>query len=131
MEATRRYMAMVQEQAEQRARLVGKAAADSWAGPRARLFREDPRCALDSNLAALAAYVRPGDTVIDVGGGAGRLGLPLALRCRKVINVEPSAGMVEQFTILAHEAGIANARVVPAGGWRRRRCSAMWRWRLT
>ena len=115
VKATERYMAMVQEQAEQRARLVGDAAADAWAGPRARLFREDPRRALDPNLEALAAYVQPRDTVIDVGGGAGRVGLPLALRCREVITVEPSAGMAEQFRSLAKEAGIGNVQMVQAG----------------
>jgi hypothetical protein len=58
--------------------------------------------------------VEPGDAVLDVGGGAGRLSLPIALRCRDVINVEPSAAMREQFVSSAAEAGITNARCVAA-----------------
>jgi hypothetical protein len=60
----------------------------------------------------LAAFVCPEDVVVDVGGGAGRVGLPLALRCRELINVDPSQGMRGQFESSAREAGITNARFV-------------------
>ncbi|MCI0898720.1 MAG: hypothetical protein J4O11_10540, partial [Chloroflexi bacterium] len=40
--------------------------------------------------------------------------LPLALRCKEVVNVEPSQGMAAEFESLAQEAGICNARLVPA-----------------
>lgn len=50
----------------------------------------------------------------DVSGGAGRIALPLALRCRQVINVEPSPGMRAEFEALVAEAGLKNARLVPA-----------------
>lgn len=88
---------------------------DRWER-RAALFRLDPHRALDTNLAALAALLRPDDTLLDVGGGAGRVSLPLALRCRDVINVDPSPAMRDQFASAAREAGVANARVV-AGSW--------------
>jgi len=42
---------------------------------------------------AIGAYVRPDDVMVDVGGGTGRLELPLALRCREVVIVDPSQGM--------------------------------------
>ncbi len=87
---------------------------DRWAAMAAN-FRLDPRRALEPNLVALAGYVEPGDTLIDVGGGAGRISLPLALSCREVINVEPSAGMRREFDASAQEAGITNARAVSAG----------------
>jgi hypothetical protein len=87
---------------------------DRWAGRTAERFRADPRRELDQNLAMIASYVEPEDVLVDVGGGAGRLGLPLALRCRELINVDPSDGMRGQFEALVREAGITNARFVPA-----------------
>lgn len=86
---------------------------DRWGGA-AAMFRADPRRA-DPTVDFLATYVQPDDTLIDVGGGAGRLGLPLALRCKELINVEPSPAMGEQFLESAKEAGIENARLVESG----------------
>lgn len=51
---------------------------------------------------------------MDVGGGAGRVCLPLALKCREAVNVEPSPGMAAEFESLSQEAGITNARLVPS-----------------
>lgn len=115
MTAASAYAAMVDACAEQRARLGLRDRGARW-DRRAAMFRVDPKRDLDPNLAALASYVEPADSVLDVGGGAGRIGLPLALRCREVINVEPSAGMREQFAASAAEAGVTNARAV-AGEW--------------
>ena len=95
----------------QNARIFGPATSgDPWAGEAARQFRFDPHRPLDANLAIIAAHVGPDDVVVDVGGGAGRVCLPLALMCRQVINVEPSPGMAAEFESLAQEAGITNAR---------------------
>jgi hypothetical protein len=77
-------------------------------------YRFDPRRALDRNLEILASYVDASDELVDVGGGAGRIGLPLALRCRSLTNVEPSAGMARAFEEVAAAAAISNARVVVA-----------------
>jgi SAM-dependent methyltransferase len=52
---------------------------------------------------------------VDVGGGAGRNSLPMASRCREVINVEPSPGMLAEFRASAEEAGITNARAIESG----------------
>jgi hypothetical protein len=112
--AAEKYAALVDASNAQIARLAPQPE-DRWAA-RAAFFRLDPRRELDANTAAVAALVRPDDIVIDVGGGAGRVSLPVALNCREVINVEPSAGMREQFDASAAEAGITNARCV-AGGW--------------
>ena len=57
---------------------------------------------------------RPEDVFLDVGGGAGRVALPLALRCREVTTVDASPGMGAEFTAAAAEAGISNARFVHA-----------------
>lgn len=83
---------------------------DHWADE-AELFRLDPNRPLDGNLAAIAGYLQPGDRLIDVGGGAGRVSLALAGRVGEVVLVEPSAAMRAQFVASRDAAGIANARV--------------------
>ena len=113
--AADRYAAMLDAVDEQQLRLFGPRPADIWTGQSAAQFRFDPRRELDPNLAALASYVQPGDVVVDVGGGAGRVSLPLALRCREVLTVEPSEGMAAEYEASRQEAGISNARRVPSG----------------
>jgi hypothetical protein len=56
------------------------------------------------------------DVIVDVGGGAGRISLPLALRCKEVINIDPSPSMGVGFAANAAQAGISNVRFV-ASGW--------------
>src|SRR5262249_40081072 len=113
MTAAEQYAARLDAIAAQEARLVERPR-DRWSSAVAERFRDDPRRELDANLAALAAYVQPDDVVVDVGGGAGRVCLPLARGCGEVINVEPSPGMHTAFERLAEETGIANARIVQA-----------------
>jgi len=84
-----------------------EASADRWQAGAAR-FREDPFRAHDT-LQTLLSYIAPSDTVLDVGGGAGRY-LPLARQCREYVNVEPSPSMAAQFELSVREAGITNAR---------------------
>ena len=113
MTSAEAYAARIDAVEAQRQRLFGSAADDDrWAGERARRFRVDPHRPLDASLAAVASYIEPDDVVIDVGGGAGRIGLPLALRCRELINVDPSEGMQAQFEAAVAEAGIGNARYI-------------------
>lgn len=80
------------------------------------LLTVDPHAPLSPNLAEIAAYVEPEDTILDVGGGGGRYCLPLALRCRAVINVDESLAMGQAFEANAESAGIAHARFVH-GAW--------------
>jgi SAM-dependent methyltransferase len=101
----------------QRTRLRGAPPpGDLFAGlpPDHPLVRADARRALDKNLGVIASYIEPDDVIVDVGGGAGRLSLPLALRCREVINVDPSAAMIVGFRANASQAGITNIRVIEA-----------------
>lgn len=113
MSAVDEYSARVDAADAQTARLRGgPEQGDRWAGGAARWFRLDPHRPLDGNLAAVAGYIQPDDVVIDVGGGAGRVCLPLALRCRAVVNVDPSPDMCAEFEACAAEAHIANARVI-------------------
>ncbi len=110
------YAAQVDAVHAQRTRIYDEEQnGDLWADQAPR-FALDPRRVVDENLEAMAGYVQPDDVVIDVGGGAGRISLPLALRCREVINAEPSTGMGAQFARLAANAGISNASWLE-GAW--------------
>ena len=83
---------------------------DFWQ-PYARYFRMDPRRRDDPVLDLLLSMVEPGGTALDVGGGAGRMALPMALKCERVHVVEPSGSMVEHLRESAAESGIANVSV--------------------
>ncbi|MDO8689591.1 MAG: hypothetical protein Q7R39_06205 [Dehalococcoidia bacterium] len=117
--AVGQYAARVDAVLAQRTRLRGpQPPGDLFAGLPAGhpLLKTDPCRPLDPNLEIIASYIDPDDVVIDVGGGAGRVSLPLALRCREVINVEPSDAMGASFTANAIQAEITNSRVI-AGDW--------------
>ena len=102
------YTALVNAVESQRERLQGPKREDFWGGDIAKRFRADPKRKMEDNFDLQAAFVRPDDVFVDVGGGAGRLGLPMSYRCREVINVEPSKGMVQEFDDCAAEFGITN-----------------------
>ncbi|MFQ5933388.1 MAG: class I SAM-dependent methyltransferase [Dehalococcoidia bacterium] len=88
---------------------------DFWA-PLVSVFKDDPRRTDDSVLNRLARDVTSDTTVLDVGGGAGRFALPLALRCGHVTVVEPSESMAEGLREGTKEAGIDNLSIVQ-GSW--------------
>lgn len=117
MSAADTYAARVDAALEQRTRLRGpQPDSDLFGGlpPDHQLLRTDPRRSLEPNLEIIASYIEPDDVIVDVGGGAGRYSLPLALRCREVVNVDPSAGMLNGFEANAKRAGISNVRTVHA-----------------
>src|SRR5215472_12605286 len=117
--AADRYAARVDAVLAQRTRLRGpQLAGDKRAACPADhpLMNADPLRLLGPNLAVIASYIEADDVVIDVGGGAGRISLPLALRCREVVNVEPSPTMAMGFRRNAARAGIANTHIIE-GEW--------------
>jgi SAM-dependent methyltransferase len=117
MTAAETYAARVDAVLAQRTRLRGpQPPGDPLGGLWAEhpMVKSDARRPLDTNLGIIANYVQPTDVIVDVGGGGGRLSLPLALRCREVINVDPSAVMLRGFEANASRAGIGNARAVHA-----------------
>ena len=87
--------------------------ADHWR-PYAENFRTDPRRAADPLLDHLLQQVSPGQTLIDVGAGGGRLALPLALHCESVTAVEPSESMVDVLESQARQHEINNVSTVHA-----------------
>lgn len=115
MTAAEHYAARVDAVMVQRARLRGAEPSGDLYGklePDHPLLKADPRRPLDANLKALADLIEPSDSIVDVGGGAGRISLPLALRCRSVTNVDPSASMGAAFLANAKAAGISNVALV-------------------
>lgn len=111
--ATERYAEIVRARERQKAALATPLTEERWA-KYAPTYRFDPRREPEPQLASVIELLEPDDEIIEVGGGAGRIGLPLALRARSLVNVEPSAGMREQFEICVAEHGIENARAVAA-----------------
>jgi methylase of polypeptide subunit release factors len=89
--------------------------ADHYA-PLVQRFQVDPRRQGDPVLEALVALTRPGDTWLDIGAGAGRYALPLALQVREVIAVDASPGMLDGLRSGMSVHGIANVRPLAAAG---------------
>jgi SAM-dependent methyltransferase len=89
--------------------------ADFYA-PVAHRFRHDPRRTDDAVLDRLLAIVETGDVWLDIGAGAGRYALPIALHAREVIAIDPSDGMLAVLREDMAEHGIANVRPVK-GRW--------------
>ncbi len=105
----------VRENRDQAERFREMQSPDFYA-PVSSLFVADPRRTDEPALAALLATATDEQVWLDIGAGAGRYALPLALVVREVIAVEPSAGMRGALRTGMGEHGIANVRVV-AGAW--------------
>ncbi|HEY8597170.1 MAG TPA: class I SAM-dependent methyltransferase [Thermomicrobiales bacterium] len=92
----------------------GDPARDPWSGRADRFAAYSKELPADDPLfVRLKAAVRPTDTVLDVGAGAGRYATPLAALVREVIAVEPSPAMRRH---LAERLTAANARNVAVVG---------------
>jgi SAM-dependent methyltransferase len=82
--------------------------------PVSSLFVADPRRTGEEALDALLRLARPDERWLDIGAGAGRYALPLALRVAEVIAVEPSASMRNALRAGKSEHGLENLTLVGA-----------------
>lgn len=73
-----------------------------------RHFVDDPHRTDDEILNRLRAFSDPDTTWLDIGAGAGRYALPLALISERVIAIDPSPSMVETLQEQTAEHGIDN-----------------------
>ena len=107
-ELTETWAGQVAANREQAERVREEADGGDHYRPLASAFRADPRRSGDSALEALLSIATAEDTWVDVGAGAGRFALPLALHVNKVIAIEPSPAMRAELANLQIEHGITN-----------------------
>jgi molybdenum cofactor cytidylyltransferase len=79
-------------------------------GPVSSLFVADPHRKDDPTLDAVLALARPDDRWLDIGAGAGRYALPLAIHVREVIAIDVSPSMLDNLRAAMIEHGIHNVR---------------------
>ena len=111
MSAIQAWTEMVRLEHEQSDRVRGQRPTDSWATA-AHNFKEDPFRTDDVVVEELRSRLVPGETLLDVGAGGGRLALPLALTCSAVTAVEQSPSMRAVFRETADEYGIRNVSMI-------------------
>jgi CTP:molybdopterin cytidylyltransferase MocA/SAM-dependent methyltransferase len=114
--AERAWTERVEQERAQVERLRETPATDDFYAPIRSVFVANPRRRDDATLDAMLALAEPGETWLDIGAGAGRFALPLALRVRHVIAVEPSPTMRDALDSCAREHGIRNVTTMP-GAW--------------
>lgn len=80
------------------------------------LFRADPTRTDDPVLNALLDLIRPGETWLDIGAGAGRFALPIARALDSsggsVVAVDTSPSMLEALREIAEDYAIENVRTL-------------------
>jgi hypothetical protein len=112
--AVARHDRMVRDEMLQaeRVRTTAEVPADFWQ-MLAKNFRVPADPAVDPTSERLARLIGPGDRVIDVGAGGGRITVPLARRCRELVAVEPSPSMRAVLEAEMARHGVTNIRIVP------------------
>ena len=93
----------------------GPQPADRWAGKAGRFAQVAGRATQpDAFMRAIMPSLRPTDTVLDIGAGAGRHTAFLADHVAQVIALEPSASMRQQLEQRLGDAAARNVTVLPA-----------------
>ena len=114
MSAIETWGEMVRVEHAQSDRMRGERPADHWSRD-APSFKANPHRQGDPVVENLRSRLVPGETLLDVGAGGGRLALPLALTCSSVTAVEPSPSMCAVLRETAREHDIQNVSIVEAG----------------
>ncbi len=112
MNACQRWGEMVRLEHAQSERMRGEPDPKDYWTNYAQNFVADPRRDDDVLLDTLREHVKPHHSVLDVGAGAGRYALPLAMVCRELIAVEPSPAMVDALREQTASEGLSNISVV-------------------
>ncbi|HEV8697610.1 MAG TPA: NTP transferase domain-containing protein, partial [Candidatus Limnocylindrales bacterium] len=104
------WAARVRASAEQVDRFREVPDGTDFYAPVTGLFRADPRRTDEPVLDALLRLVEPGETWLDIGAGAGRYALPIALALApsggRVIALDASPGMLDALIELQSEHGV-------------------------
>ena len=107
------WRSLYEERTAQQARLRARES-DFWGG-RAETFArriDSP----DATLGVVMGKLRPDDTVLDVGAGAGRYAIPVAGHVKELVALEPSKGMGDALLREAQGRGVPNVRLIQ-GDW--------------
>ncbi|HEY6058912.1 MAG TPA: hypothetical protein VIV06_12840 [Candidatus Limnocylindrales bacterium] len=115
-EAETEWAARVRANREQVDRVREVPDGPDFYAPVTSLFRADPHRVDEPMLELVRALVVPGETWLDIGAGAGRYALPIALVAGEVLAVDPSAGMLSALRELMLEFAIGNVRPIE-GRW--------------
>jgi SAM-dependent methyltransferase len=121
-QAVERWRMLVRLRREQFERLLGEARRkddDAYWSHRVASYYENVRRLRGPGpvVEAVVAATRPGDSVLDVGGGFGAVAVPVAASGRRVTVVEPSGSMVEYLGRWAADAGVSDRVVAVRSPW--------------
>jgi SAM-dependent methyltransferase len=105
------WRVLVEAEKQQVEALPNRPRPEDFYGPIAQAFRADPHRRDEPLLEHLRSLVRPEESWLDLGAGAGRYALPIALLARRVYAVEPSPGMVQALRESLAEYAIDNVEV--------------------
>lgn len=105
------WRAIVAAERAQVEALPDRAQPSDFYAPMAQQFRDDPRRTDDPSLDLVLSIANADETWLDIGGGAGRYALPLALKVARVGVVEPSDGMLGVLRQALAEEQISNVDV--------------------
>jgi len=111
---TATWAARVLANREQSERVRETPSDDDFYAPVSTFFVADPRRTDDPTCEVLRSIVRPGETWLDIGAGAGRFALPIALLAGEVVAVEPSPAMLGALREGMTAHAIVNVRPVEA-----------------
>jgi SAM-dependent methyltransferase len=114
MSAVQNWKAMIQAEHAQSERMRAAITLGDYWQDYASTFKDDPYRSGDPLLDRLLQEISSHDTVIDVGAGGGRMALPLALHCQRVVAVEPSPSMASVLEQQARHYGVENVFLVQA-----------------